>query len=152
MVRDITTSDGLVKVHFRLEQDEDGYPPHEWESLWARELGADLYELDNIPFFAQLVGLGDHVRATHRDGVLVFDEVVATGGHSTVRVIAFNEEAVPDLREQLEELGCGSEMSHVPTLFAMDVPPDVDYAGVRRFLDDLAGQGQLEYEESALQH
>ncbi len=152
MVRDITISDGLVKVHFRLEQDEDGYPSYEWESLWALELGADLYELDNIPFFAQLVSLGDHIRATHRDGVLVFDEVVATGGHSTVRVIAFNEEAVPGLREKLEELGCGSEMSHVPTLFAVDVPPDVDYAGVRRFLDDLAGQGRLEYEESALQH
>ena len=46
---------------------------------------------------------------------------------------------------------CGL-VSSAPTRFAVDVPPDADYADVRRFLDDLADQGQLEYEESALQH
>jgi hypothetical protein len=46
------TAAGSTKVFFRLQKDADGYPPFEIESLWARPVGPDRYELDNIPFFA----------------------------------------------------------------------------------------------------
>jgi hypothetical protein len=32
---------------------EDGYPPEEWESLWAIPLYASLFKIDSIPFFAK---------------------------------------------------------------------------------------------------
>ncbi len=44
-----------VKVLFRLEKDEDGYPPEEVESLWGI-LRSEGIELDNIPFSSLLRG------------------------------------------------------------------------------------------------
>lgn len=37
---------GFVKLHLRLEPDEDGYPPGS-EGLWAVPPGGDTYRLDN---------------------------------------------------------------------------------------------------------
>ena len=40
-------------VWFRLDQDEDGYPPVQTESVWAIPFGEGTYILDNVPFFAE---------------------------------------------------------------------------------------------------
>jgi hypothetical protein len=75
---------GQAKVLFRLEKDEDGYPPEEVESLWGF-LRKDGIELDNIPFFAKGVALGDVVAARKApDGALEFQSVVRRG--DTVRI------------------------------------------------------------------
>jgi hypothetical protein len=144
--------DKLVKILIRLEQDAEGYPPVEWESLWARELSDGVYEVDNIPFYAPLLSSEDCIRATLHDGHLIFDEVVSTGGHSTVRVIAYDEKIVPEVRSKLTEIGCTSELSHLPAFFAVDIPPNVDYAQVERLLVEYAERGLLDYQESSLQH
>lgn len=36
-----------VKVHFRMDVDEDGWPPASVESLWAVDLGDGTVRLDN---------------------------------------------------------------------------------------------------------
>ncbi|WP_331773678.1 hypothetical protein [Embleya sp. NBC_00888] len=46
-------SDGHVKIHFRLEADEGGWPPANTESLWAVDLGDGTVRLDNIPWFVR---------------------------------------------------------------------------------------------------
>ncbi|MEY9845594.1 hypothetical protein [Streptacidiphilus sp. MAP5-3] len=38
-----------VKVHFRMDVDEDGCPPVSVESLWAVDLGDGTMRLDNTP-------------------------------------------------------------------------------------------------------
>jgi hypothetical protein len=50
---------GFVKVCFRLEQDEDGWPPAGSEGLWAAPLGGDVYRIDNTPWFARNVAADD---------------------------------------------------------------------------------------------
>ena len=74
----------LVRVHVDL--------PHHWatsgESMWARALGNDLYELDNVPFGAYGLNYGDVVFATP-DGPGLAPEirsVVELSGHRTLRV------------------------------------------------------------------
>ena len=141
-----------VKIAFRLERDEDGYPPADWETMWAAPVGGDLFRLDSIPFFAGLVSCDDLVRASPREGMLLFDAVVEIGGHSTIRVIAFRDEMVPALRAELARLGCSTELSHVPNLFAVDVPPDVAYEGVIERLAGHAAEGAIDYEQSCIQH
>ncbi|MEV8047252.1 hypothetical protein AB0P02_25935 [Streptomyces griseoluteus] len=42
-------SENHVKVHFRLEVDENGWPPTSVESLWAVDLGDKTVRLDNTP-------------------------------------------------------------------------------------------------------
>jgi hypothetical protein len=55
-------SDDRVKIHFRLEVDEDGWPPASVESLWAVDLGDGTIRLDNVPWFVRGVASDDIIR------------------------------------------------------------------------------------------
>ena len=70
--------------------------------------------------------------------------------HSTLRVILFDERMVADLRTQLRNVGCATELGHVPGLLAVDVPPEVSLQAVRDLLDDGEHAGHWEYEEAAV--
>ena len=141
-----------VKILFWIEKDEDGYPPYEIESLWAHEVGENEYQLRNIPFFAQDVSCGDIVEASPLHGALYFERTARPSGHSTVRLVAFAGEDVSALRAALTRLGCSSERSMVPSLIAVDIPPEVDYERVQDFLGQGEQQERWEYEESCLRH
>jgi hypothetical protein len=142
-----------VKIAFRLVRDADDYPPADWEHLWAIPRGADQFELDNIPFFAQGVAAGDLV-AAQRDNEqqLIFERVIQSGGHSTVRVIMFDPDQKAAIRGELEQLGCETEGSHLPKLFAVDVPPEAAYTDVMNLLKNKASKDVLDYEEAAVRH
>jgi hypothetical protein len=145
-------SEHSVKVFFELQQDEDGYPPVTCESIWATSVGDGLYRLDNIPFFARGIAYEDIVSAVPReDGTLGFVEVVRPSGHSTLRVIAYDAARAPALRRELESLGCDTEQSHIPNLFAVDVPPSVSLDEVRRLLEAEDASEHWEYEEACLE-
>lgn len=136
----------FVKVVFRLEIDEDGYPPVSTETLWAQKEG-DGFRLDNTPFFARGVALGDIVHAVPVDGMLEYKWVIKRSGRGTVRVIMFEEAETEKTREEFRKLGCPSELSHIPGLFAVDIPPMDDYSAVRNFLDQGFQKRQFDYEE-----
>ncbi len=144
-------SENLVKVFFELQQDEDGYPPVTCESVWATPVAQGLYRLGNIPFFARGVAYEDVVSAVRKDdGTLGFVEVVRPSGHGTLRVIVYEESDAPGLRRELEEIGCDTERSHIPNLFAVDVPPSVSLEAVRHLLDADTASERWEYEEACL--
>ena len=140
----------LKKVMFRLEQDEDGYPPADWEHVWAKHLGDNRYQIDNIPFFVRGVSFGDVVTIECDNEELHYKEIVETSGHGTIRVILFDEKDVVPLRDVLSHMGCYSELSHIPTLIAVDVPPEVRYEDVVSFLMKGEEEGRWEYEESVV--
>lgn len=148
------------KVWFRLQQDEDGYPPAQVETVWAVPFSEGTYVLENVPFFAQGVSLGDMISTTEdSDGRRWFNGVVKPSDHSTVRVSVFREssdprpleERVAALRHRFTELGCTTELSHVSGLFAVDVPAAVDYDRVGDLLEE-GKDGSWDYEEASLRH
>ncbi|MGH7717996.1 MAG: DUF4265 domain-containing protein [Gemmatimonadaceae bacterium] len=138
------------KIGFRLVRDEDGYPPADWEHLWARAVGDDQYVIDNTPFFVRGISFGDVVAAERESGQLVFRQLVQPSPHSTLRVILFRKDLVVRLRQRMRELGCATELSHVPGLIAVDVPPGVSLESVRQVLDVGEKAGDWEYEEAAV--
>jgi hypothetical protein len=142
----------MAKVFFRLERDEDGYPPVDWESLWAVPLGGGKYRLDNVPFYAKGVSFGDTVAAVVKDEQLVVVELVGFGGHSTVRVIVYDEAMTSEIREELRAIGCSTELSHIASFFSVDVPANVDYEAVVSLLQKHSDAGKIDYEESAIGH
>lgn len=142
-------ANGMVKVVFRLQRDADGYPPADAEGLWATQLGNNRFKLENIPFFAWGVSADDVVQAEPIGQEYYFERVVTPSGHSTVRIIAYDKSSIPEIRKAIEELGCSSELSHLPSLVAIDIPPDVDWSKVFAFLKDAEARELLEYEESA---
>jgi hypothetical protein len=145
-----TDTDGMVKVVFELEKDEDDYPPADYEGLWAIPVGEGLFQIDNIPFFAQEIALGDVVSAIPEGGELRFQQVVRPSGHRTLRLIIYDKEQVPAVRKLLEERGCASEGSHIPGLISVDVPPSVSLAMLRSLLDAGEAQERWGYEEACL--
>jgi hypothetical protein len=75
-----------AKVLFRVV-DEDG--SINVETLWAFDLGQDAYRLDNSPFYAYSVSVGDVVFAPvdPQDERPTFQRVLEKSGNRTVRVI-----------------------------------------------------------------
>jgi hypothetical protein len=148
----------MVKIGFKLERDQDDYPPADWEWMWASRVSDSTFKIDNAPFFAKGVSAGDVVAAEQTDCGLVFRDLVQPSGHSTVRVVVFRgdrndgdvQTLVGELREYLRALGCSTELSHIPNLFSVDIPPEVDYSSVSAFLSLKETSGILEYEEACL--
>lgn len=74
----------MTKVKFRLDDPDQ---PRS-ESLNATELGKRRYRLDNVPFYARDVSLGDIVSASEQDGELWYRETLEKSGHGTMRIFS----------------------------------------------------------------
>jgi hypothetical protein len=154
----VDETSGMIKVGFKLKRDKENYPPADWEWLWASQISNSTFKLDNIPFFAKLISCGDIIAATQTNNGFIFRELIQPSGHSTVRVVVFRENqsdeqlavAVESIRQSLRDLGCSTELSHIPNLIAVDIPPEVDYQLVSAFLSQKEHEGLLEYEEACL--
>ena len=145
------TPDGSwVKVAVALEKDEEDYPPAGYENLWAMPAGEGLFRIANIPFFARSIALGDIVSAVPEQGLLCFKEVIQPSGHSTLRLIVYDEAEVTSIIEHFTQLGCESERSHIPGLIALDVPPSISLAILKQELDAGHTQERWDYEEACL--
>lgn len=123
-------SEPMVKV--LLQEGE------EVETLWVVHLQANLYRLDNSPFFAYRVSWEDIVEAeADEDGVLCFSRVALKSGNRTVRVITngyeiTSEDAKPFL-DGIVELGCTYE-GFQPHLISITVPPETDLDTIADYL------------------
>jgi hypothetical protein len=102
--------DDHVKVHFRLEIDEDGWPPAGMESLWAVDLGDGTVRLDNTPWFVRRVASDDIIRVEVDDeGVRWAGETVRASENCTIRLIvlkdggsgAVNDHVIPRARRHV---------------------------------------------------
>ena len=136
----------LTKVHVDL--------PHHWatggESMWAVDLGGDLYELRNTPFHAYDLNFGDVVRATADSPDLKPEVrgVARRSGHVTLRVFfekTVSKEKTLELLESLNTLSVTFEGA-TETFFALDLEADADVARVRQELDQWEAQGWAAYE------
>ena len=80
----MATDENLTKVHVDLPNN----PAMGGESMWAVDLGNDLYELRNVPFHAYDLNFGDVVRATADSPELKPEirGVERRSGHRTLRV------------------------------------------------------------------
>ena len=147
---------GYVKVRFRLERDEDGWPPAESEGLWAVPVGGGVYRIDNSPWFAQDVAADDHFRVeADADGRLWAGERLRWSGNCTIRVIPFAEgplggsqQAVLDLFLPMGAAGeaYGSRLSIV----ALNIPPSADLPGIKRTLKRGEANGSWAFEEGCI--
>lgn len=141
-----------MKIYFRLEQDEDGYPPDPWESLWAEKTEGGLYRLDNIPFFVKGVAPGDLVRVEEVEGMKVFTGVAVPAPSSVFRVYVHDESKVKNSRETFRSLGLPSELSHIPNLFAIEIPGNAKINPVLDLLMKGKAAGTWDFQEGVLRH
>lgn len=142
-----------VKVHFELEQDQDGYPPVAVESVWAQP-GANHgeYVIDNLPFFARDATIGDTVVVRDENGRYWFERVVHPSQSSLVRVVFFDRSCVERISERLTMLGCSVEYLQDYNLLAVSVPGKIKLADVQEYLRAEVSRGSIDYEEPIIRH
>jgi hypothetical protein len=138
----------LLKVAVPLPA---GSPTAE-ETLWAVSLGDQLYRLDNTPWFARDLALGDIIRASDGSGgIRRFAELVKPSGNWTVRVFVpdapSREEIKKEIFDFLSAEGCkyesfGSEKG----LIAITIPADVGREGVLERLRGYEQEGKAHWE------
>jgi hypothetical protein len=145
-----------VKVCFELEHEDDDWPPVRTESVWARPVGGDEYELENIPWFARGVAIGDRVRAERNaEAVLTVREMIAWSGRYTIRVIPTGEgssrEQVEDVVAAFTPLGAECE-GGLPAfkLVALDIPPTALLAEIKALLREGEAEGRWGWEEGCI--
>lgn len=140
-----------VKVHFRLVQDADDYPPASVESVWAHKTtGPGEYVLDNVPFFAREATIGDVVLVHEEAGDLWFCGVARRSENSLIRVVFCDPAAFEKVNGRLVALGCTTEYLEAHHLLAVCVPSEVKLRDVQDYLRSEARAGKLDYEEPIL--
>jgi hypothetical protein len=151
----MTAEDADAKVWFELAP-EDGWPPAGSESLWARAIASDLYELRNVPWFARGYAFGDVVRTVPgQDVEPIVVERVEWSGRYTVRVIPLNDlpdsDAVADVVRQFSALGAECE-SALPAhrVVALDIPPTAEVARIKDLLIEGEVDGRWGYDEGLI--
>ncbi|WP_346268054.1 DUF4265 domain-containing protein [Streptomyces sp. SID3915] len=145
-------SDDHVKVRFRMEVDEDGWPPASIESLWAVKLGNGTVRLDNTPWFVRGVASGDIIRVElEDDGVLYARETNQPSRNCTIRLIVLKDEGSAAARQTVLEtfhrLGTTGEGIERFRMVALDVPPEADLPKVRKLLEHGAAKEWWHWEE-----
>lgn len=91
----------------------------------------------------------DVVLAEPKHGRLEFVRLVQLSNNSVYRVFVMDKADVQAAREEFRAIGCPSEASYVPGLFAMEVPGEVSTILVEELLDKGAARGRWEYEVGA---
>lgn len=140
-----------IKMLFKLEQDEYGFPPVGWESMWATPLGNDNFEIDNIPFYVRGISCGDVVTANLSDtGEFLFGALIQPSENSTIRVYVSSESEAMFFISALVAFGCECERSNITKLFAVHIPSSCELKPILELLAQAETEGKLEYEEAAI--
>lgn len=137
-----------TKILLTYKDDEGNY---QIESVWATKEG-DYYRINNIPFLASNIALNDLVKAEEDSGALYFEELIKASGHSVVQIIILIDETKDMLTSELETRRCTWEGSHLNSLISVDVPSDVDYFSLKKYLDNGEQNGFWTYKEACLAH
>jgi hypothetical protein len=140
----------IQKVLFVQKLDDDEF---ETESLWCVKSGSN-FIVDNIPFVAKRISFGDIIKAEYDedDKAFYFDDFVEVSGNSTLRLYFNDESMIEEIRSQLNLLGCESEAFLARKLIAVNVPKDIDYSPIRKYLERGEENGLWTFEESCLCH
>ncbi len=119
------------------------------ESVWAEKMD-EYYRIVNIPFFAKNVAYGDIVAVENDGGSLYFDSLIKPSGHSTIQMIINDPNELKGIGNTLVSMGCDWEESHIKGYISIDIPKNVDYTQIRKYLEEGLSQNKWDYREACL--
>lgn len=125
----------------------------ETESIWCKPQG-EFYEIDNIPFIAKNVSLGDVVSVEYdeKDGVMYFQDFIAFSGNTTVRIYVYDASIIESTVKAIQQLGGETELFLKRSMIAVNVPKAVLYHPIKLYLDAGEKDHSWTYEESCFCH
>jgi len=102
------------------------------ETVWGELISPNTLVVMNTPFHMTGVSFLDEVSFAVEDGSNVFKSIVKKSGHSTYRILQFEKQLdkFEEYWKPIQKLGCSFESGKFGggsfTLYAIDVPPEVD--------------------------
>ena len=140
------------EVWFRIEKDSSGYPQSmDWETL-AAESADNGFRLTSIPFYVRGVSWGDLVDvADTKSDVLEFSRVLERSGHSTLRLLLSEDEAlrheqvIASLRERGYLVDADSN-----SLLAISIPPSLTLSEELDYLQTQRAKGRWQIQAGFL--
>lgn len=130
------------------------WPECDSESLFAKKISKELYEIRNVPLYLYGLNWGDQVKVAYENSQLIGKEVIKYGGHSTYRIFFHvdpDEQNGIQLLNRLNQIGCTYERAN-NSLFGIDVPPDSNIHIVYAFLKEGEQLNYWEFEEGHCGH
>jgi hypothetical protein len=110
------------------------------------------YKINNIPFNAPNIALGDIVWAQHSytEDMLTYRKTIRLSGNSTIHAVILDDKYdIDSVRGMFEEDGCASEKLN-DRYFALNIPANTDYLLIKQKLDELEDEEVIGYAESCL--
>lgn len=140
-----------IKVAFVQKVGEDEY---ETETMWCDIVDNNNYMIDNIPMIAKNISLGDIIEVEYDSDEerYYFESLVLASGNSTVRIFVYRDEDIEHTKKWLEENKCESEILRQRNIIAVNIPKEIDYSPVKKYLEDGEAKEVWTYEESCLEH
>ena len=143
----------LYKVAFGLPDETADWARASAERLWTGKTSVQMeVQVRNTPFYVKGIAFGDivRVRADHERREFVFEEFVKESGHSTVRILIKGDDAGGVLDAMFRSFECSWEIDATECLWAIDVPPHIDYGSMRMALLSVVDEGKIGIEEGVL--
>lgn len=137
----------LEKIVFKFFDEEIN--EHITESVWALKIG-QYYKIDNIPFYAYHYSAEDIVETINENNELKVNKLIEASGNSTIRILFDEISELARIKDELNLMGCDSEISKNSKLLALNIPKKVSYVKIKEYLDYLEKNDDLQYEESCI--
>ena len=140
----VMEKDQYVKVLFRHDAFGEGI-----EGAWSKPQGK-FFVLDNILFYAKEYSWGNVIDVEKEGDKLYAKNLVRESGHSTIRVLLSDPQAVSRIRSDVSQMGCSPELSNMKNLISIDVPPSLSYDALITYLNKGEEKEEWEYEEACI--
>lgn len=143
------------KVFFQLKTDEDDYPPVNTESLNAKRLNADRFQIDNTPFFVEGIALGDIITVDEipeSNEKYWFKKVLKQSENNSLSIIFLDNSCIDKVKSELNNFGCYCEYGKIGSLemLAVSVKKGKDYNLAFDYLESLEKLEIISFSELAL--
>ena len=146
-------NESSTKIIFKFTGEN---PNDQWtETIHAKHLGEDEYEIENSPFHVYGVSYGDKVKVEGTFNQLpLFKEVVEKSGNSTYRLIVLNEITNPlftQFWQPLADKGCTYENANTK-LISVNIPAKTNIDEVYKLFENGEKFGLWDFEEADFGH
>lgn len=123
----------LVKVAIPVRRNSDGFPPLEFEWIWAIKRSETTAEIDNVPFFSTWC-YGDLILIENRDHQYWGVSVIRASGNSTFVLQVPETLSIEEIRSELRARALPHEAWAKQRLISVCVPPSSSVADVLALL------------------
>lgn len=131
-----------LSLKFQLDVDADGWPPVSIESLLAKRICDDSFEILVAPFFIKDISAGDIIEVQmDKDEIVKGWKTKTVSKRSTVWILCKNFNQIDATLEALKKQECNVERLKQFNLIALDVPENMGGEALEEHLSKMESEG-----------